>query len=127
MLFRSNVYRIVDPVDLAMKSLRYFRLLECYLLQQGYCFLFTSFINYWNTNKQYPELAVGEYNIGWLCRDEPIFKNFDFSNWLFVNHCKDTIGEFAWDDQSNGDAHPRDQMHQRFALEVVRPAVAKFL
>ena len=119
----DHLYKITDPVDLSMQSLRYFILLESYLKQQGYKFLFTSFINYWDTTKQYPGVAVAEYNIGWLCRDQPIFKNFDFSNWLFINANRDTICEFAWDDQSNGDAHPRDEMHQRFAREILLPRV----
>jgi hypothetical protein len=51
------------------------------------------------------------------------FKNFDFSNWVFVNGRRDCIGEFAWDSQSNGDAHPRDEMHQRFAREILLPRV----
>jgi len=119
----DNLYKIVDPMDLCMKSLRYFILLESYLKQRGYKFLFTSFINYWDTTKQYPDISVGEYNLGWLCQDQPIFKNFDFSNWVFVNDSRDCIGEFAWNSQSNGDAHPRDKMHQRFAKEILLPRV----
>ena len=119
----ENLYKITDPVDHGMKSLRYFIMLESYLKQRGYKFLFTSFINYWSTSKEYPDISVGEYNLGWACQEQPIFKNFDFSNWLFVNDRKDCIGEFAWDDQSNGDAHPRDEMHQRFAREILLPRV----
>jgi len=119
----EHLYKITDPVDLGMQSLRYFILLESYLKQRGYRFLFTSFINYWDTTKQYPDISVGEYNLGWLCKEQLIFKNFDFSNWLFLNDRKDCIGEFAWDDRSNGDAHPRDEMHQRFAKEILLPRV----
>jgi len=119
----EHLYKITDPIDLCMKSLRYFVLLESYLKQRGYRFLFTSFINYWDTTKQYPDISVGEYNLGWVCKDQPIFKNFDFGNWVFVNNNKDCIGEFAWDSQSNGDAHPRDEMHQRFAKEILLPRV----
>jgi hypothetical protein len=119
----EHLYKITDPVDLGMQSLRYFILLESYLKQCGYKFLFTSFINYWDTSKEYPDMSVGEYNLGWLCKEQLIFKNFDFSNWLFVNDRKDCIGEFAWDEHSNGDAHPRDEMHQRFAREIVLPRV----
>lgn len=119
----GHLYKITDPVDLGMQSLRYFILLESYLKQQGYKFLFTSFINYWDTINQCPGVEVAEYNLGWLCKDQPIFKNFDFSNWFFINDNQDTICEFSWDDQSNGDAHPRDAMHQRFAREIVLPRV----
>jgi hypothetical protein len=119
----EHLYKITDPVDLGMQSLRYFIMLESYLKQRGYKFLFTSFINYWDTSKEYTDISVGEYNLGWLCKDQPIFKNFDFSNWIFINDDQDTIGEFSWDDQSNGDAHPRDEMHQRFAKEIVLPRV----
>lgn len=117
------LYRITDPVDLAMQSLRYFILLESYLKQKGYRFLFTSFINYWSTDNEYPLLSVGEYNLGWLCKEQNIYKNFDFDNWVFVNSNKDCIGEFAWDELSNGDAHPRDEMHQRFVKEILLPRV----
>lgn len=119
----EHLYKITDPVDLGMQSLRYFIMLESYLKQHGSKFLFTSFINYWDTSKEYTDISVGEYNLGWLCQEQPIFKNFDFSNWLFTNNKRDTIGEFSWDDQSNRNAHPRDEMHQRFAREIVLPRV----
>jgi len=119
----EHLYKITDPIDLCMQSLRYFIMLESYLKQHGYKFLFTSFINYWDTTKQYPDISVGEYNLGWVCKEQSIFKNFDFSNWIFVNNKQDTICEFAWDDKSNGDAHPRDEMHQRFAHEILLPRV----
>ena len=120
----NNLYKITGIKDLFMNSLRNFILLEGYLKQRGYTFLFSSFINYWNTVEKNYVLHKGEYNLGYFCKNEPIFKNFDFSNWLFVNDNKDTICEFSWDPVlSQGDLHPRDEMHQRFAQEVVLPRV----
>jgi len=117
------LYRITDPLDLCMQSLRYFIMLESYLKQHGYKFLFTSFINFWDATEEFTKVPAGEYNLGWICKEQPLFQNFDFSNWFFVNDNKDTICEFSWDDKSNGNAHPRDEMHQRFAKEVVLPRV----
>ena len=119
----DHLYKITDPADLGMQSLRYFILLESYLKSKGYKFLFSSFVNYWDTNTKYTKIPVGEYNIGWLCKEQPIFKNFNFDNWVFVNHNQDCVGEFAWDEYSNGDAHPRDEMHKRFAIEILLPRV----
>jgi len=120
----NNLYKIIDLQGLFMNSLRNFILLESYLKQRGYKFLFTSFINYWNTQEKNYVLHRGEYNLGYFCKHRPIFKNFDFSNWFFVNDNRDTICEFSWDPVlSKGDLHPRDEMHQRFAREIALPRV----
>ena len=91
----GGLYKIVDPVDLCMHSLRQFILLESYLKQQQYKFIFISDLNRWDTTSEYNKLIKFELNIGYHCATQPIFKNFDFSNWLFVNHNKDSICEFA--------------------------------
>jgi hypothetical protein len=122
------VYKISDHREHCMKSLRYFIFLEAYLKQRGYQFLFTNFVNCWNTEQKYNPVADGEVNIGYYCKDQPMFKNFDFSNWFFINDNRDTICEFSWDPVlSQGDVHPRDEMHQRFAREILLPIVEKFV
>jgi hypothetical protein len=120
----DNLYRITDPMDLCMQSLRYFVLLESYLQHRGYKFLFTSGVNHWKNNKKYSDLIAFEFNFGYYCKDQPIYKNFDFSNWLFINDKKDCLGEFASVDMTKHNGfHPSDEMHQRFAREIVLPRV----
>ena len=85
----------MDPVDHCMKSLRYFIMLESYLKCRGYKFLFTSFINYWQDDQPYYEIkptqptdapkVTADPNIGYHCKEYQVFKNFDFSNWVFIN------------------------------------------
>ena len=119
----DNVYKIADPVDHCLKSLRYFVMLESYLKNCGYKFLFTSFVNYWQVDQSHP-LTSYEFNIGYHCHSYPIFQNFDFSNWFFINEQQDTICEFSLaQDPQPGDIHPSDNMHKKFAQEIVLPRV----
>ena len=123
----GDLYKIVDPVDLCMQSLRHFILLESYLKQQEYKFIFISDLNRWDTTKKYNQLINFEFNIGYHCKEQPIFKNFDFSNWLFINDAKDSISEFASVDINKAQGfHPSDEMHRRFAREILLPAIRKF-
>jgi hypothetical protein len=119
----NNVYKITDPVDYCLKNLRYFIMMESYLKTRGYKFLFTSFINYWHTTHSYNRLIHSEPNIGYHCKDYPIFQRFDFNNWFFINDRQDTICEFAMTHGPRGDVHPSDKMHQKFAEEIVLPRV----
>jgi len=129
----DNLYKITDTADHCLKSLRYFVMLEAYLKIRGYKFLFTSFINYWQT--EHPSYqsssplpggllrASSEPNIGYHCRDYAVWQNFDFTNWFFVNDRRDTICEYAHRQDPRGDIHPSDKMHKKFALEIVAPCV----
>ena len=123
----GDLYKIIDPVDQCMHSLRTFIMLESYLKSRGYKFLFTSFINYWTINPVsplYSKLTGCETYIERHCKNQPIYQNFDFSNWFFINNNRDCIGEFAWDPVlSKGDTHPSEEMHQRFAQEILLPRV----
>lgn len=119
----SHLYKISDPADLCLSSLRNFVLLEGYLKSRGYRFLFTSFVNYWTDQTPLNSLIRDESNMGYHCKNHPEFQNFDFSNWFFVNNAKDCIGEFARNDNSILDPHPTVSMHQKFAREIVLPRV----
>lgn len=125
----EHAYKITDPVDHCTKSLRYFVMLESYLKSCGYKFLFTSFINYWRDQYPYYQMSgespkvTADPNIGYHCKDYPIFKKFDFDNWFFVNDQQDTICEFAHSQDPRGDWHPSNKMHQAFAEQIVLPRV----
>ena len=128
----NSVYKINDPVDHCMKSLRYFVMLESYLKSRGYKFLFTSYINYWRDDLPYYEIKNNtpsenkltvDPNIGYHCKDYPILKKFDFSNWFFINDQQDTVCEFAHSRYPRGDWHPSYDAHREFAEEIVLPCV----
>jgi len=131
----EHVYKITEAVDHCMKSLRYFVMLESYLKSRGYKFLFTSYINYWQDNLPYYVIKneppfenklTADPLIGYHCKDYPILKKFDFSNWFFVNDQRDTICEFSHtqDPRTPRDNwHPSYKMHQKFAEEIVLPRV----
>ena len=128
----NEFYKITEPVDHCMKSLRHFILLESYLKSRGYKFLFTSYINYWQGNLPYYLIrnntpgnhqVTADPLIGYHCKDYTIFKQFDFSNWFFINDQKDTICEFAHLRYPRGDWHPSYDAHREFAEEIVLPRV----
>jgi hypothetical protein len=116
-----------DNQSLCVDSLQNFILLENYLLAQGYSYLFTSYANYWGEDHEYCATTEVDPNIGYYCKTIQLYKNFDFSNWVFTNDNRDCFGEFALDDIRNrDDAHPSPDTHQRFATEILLPAIRKF-
>jgi hypothetical protein len=129
----ESYYKITEPVDHCLKSLRYFIMLESYLKIKGYQFLFTSFINYWGNQRPYYEITndhVGRPNqvttdpmIGYHCNQYPMFKKFDFDHWVFVNDQKDTICEFAHRQDPRESWHPSNAMHERFTREILLPRI----
>ena len=123
----ENLCKTNDNQSLCVDSLQNFILLENYLRARGYSYLFTSYANYWNEEQEYCATTEVDPNIGYHCKNLSLYKNFDFSNWSFVNDKQDCFGEFALDDIRNrDDAHPSPDTHQRFATEILLPAIRKF-
>jgi hypothetical protein len=117
-----------DNQSLCVDSLQNFILLEKYLQARGYPYLFTSYANYWNEEQEYCATTEVDPNIGYYCKNMQLYKNFDFSNWIFVNDKQDCFGEFALNDIRNrDDAHPGPAAHKKFATEILLPAVEKFV
>lgn len=120
----ETICRVTDPTSLCVDSLQNFILLGGYLQAKGFNYLFTSYVNYWNDDGPYNQTTNNDYNIGYHCKDNPLYKNFDFSNWFFVNDQRDCFGEFASHDiATRDDSHPGPLMHQRFAQEIVLPQI----
>jgi hypothetical protein len=116
-----------DNQSLCVDSLQNFILLENYLRAKGYRYLFTSYANYWHEDQEYCATTKVDPNIGYYCKNISLYKNFDFSNWVFVNKERDCFGEFALDDIRNrDDAHPSPDTHRRFATEILLPSIEKF-
>jgi hypothetical protein len=123
----DNLCRTNDNQSLCVDSLQNFILLENYLRAKGYSYLFTSYANYWSEDQEYCATTEVDPNIGYHCKTIPLYKNFDFSNWFFINEKRDCFGEYALDDIRNrDDAHPSTDTHQRFAREILLPAIRKF-
>lgn len=116
-----------DNQSLCVDSLQNFILLETYLQAKGYQYLFTSYANYWSETQEYCATTDVDPNIGYHCKNVSLYKNFNFSNWVFINDNRDCFGEFATDDIRNrDDAHPSSDTHQRFASEILLPIIRKF-
>ena len=113
----EGVCKTNDNQSLCVNSLQNFILLENYLRAQGY----------WSVVQEYCATTEVDPNIGYHCKNLSLYKNFDFSNWFFTNNNRDCFGEFALDDIRNrDDAHPSPDTHQRFATEILLPAIRKF-
>lgn len=123
----EGVCKTNDNQSLCVDSLQNFILLENYLRARGYSYLFTSYANYWSEVQEYCATTEVDPNIGYHCKNLSLYKNFDFSNWVFTNNNRDCFGEFALDDIRNrDDTHPSPDTHQRFATEILLPAIRKF-
>jgi hypothetical protein len=111
--------KVSSPEIVCKESLVQFLNLENYLKTHGYTYRFLSYLNYWEPNNI---AKFGEYSIGLHCARTGIFKNFNFSNWVFVNNKKDCFGEYAMQQQQlDFTNHPTGQCHQTFAENIVIP------
>lgn len=72
----------------------------------------------------WPLSLEGDYSIGYFCKDQSTYKNFDFTHWFFVNEQKDCLGEFAID-QLDSTGHPTTFAHKCFAQQIVEPEINK--
>lgn len=120
----ENLCKTNDNLSLCVESLQNFVLLGNYLKAKGFRYIFTSYANYWDKNNEYCPTTQVDPCIGYHCASLPLYQNFDFSNWFFVNQNKDCFGEYAINDITHSDdAHPTEPTHQRFALDVMLPGI----
>lgn len=122
----ENLCKTNDNQSLCVDCLQNFILLENYLRANQYPYLFTSYANYWSKDQEFCATTEIDPNIGYHCKNMQLYKNFDFSNWVFVNSEQDCFGEFALADIRNrDDAHPSPDTHRRFATEILLPAIRR--
>lgn len=119
-------YKTNDPQNMCKDSLMQFLYLENFLKSNGYCYRFITPGNCWSTDQ--PTYYSGNYSIGHFCKDTPVFKKFDFSNWIFANTDRDGIYEFC---QVLGELdevdHPTPQGHFNFSQQVILPNLAEIV
>jgi len=122
--FFHPFYKASDPESLCKESLHNFLHLKNYLACEGYQFAFTSFMNLWNpsaVDQGEIEFRIGQFEFS-------LSRKFDFGPWFFANDQKDGFAEFALehgDPTING--HPSGQSHERFARDIVIPALERML
>lgn len=123
----QELYKSSDPFSLCKDSLVNFINLENFLKVNGYKYKFTSFQNYWSPLIESTQ-ATGDYSIGWFGKNISLYKNFNFSDWFFVNENKDCLFEYSESRKLiDHTAHPTTQGHQMFAENVVLPAIKDIL
>jgi len=114
-------YKLSDPHTLCQDSLMNFLNLENYFKVNQYQYRCTSHVNYWNPLEQ-SNFSAGDYSIGYFCKDYPLYQNYNFSNWFFVNDQKDCLAEFAQQiEQLDHTGHPTSVGYETFAKQVVIP------
>lgn len=114
-------YKLSDPVSLCKDTLTYIVFLENYLKNQRYHYQFSSFVNYWSTNTDYNKFT-GDYDIDFFLKDTPMYKNFNFDSWMFVDSSRNCLGEFAESiNELDSTVHPTELGHQRFTEQIIIP------
>lgn len=120
----NSMYKVSDPLVLCLDSLLNFIKLEQYLKSGKYHYVFTNYINYWNPNIE--SCHGGDYSIGFFCNEQLIYKNFDFSNWFFIDEHKNCLGEYAKSvDLLDHTGHPTKTCNEMFADLFVLPELKK--
>ena len=112
----ANLYKLADPLSLCIENLLFFIQLESYLTVKGYKFAFTNYFNTWNPSVG--STPGGDYCIANFCalNFTPIYNNFDFKNWIFLDEENTCLGDFAIKiDQMDESYHPTLVAHQKFA------------
>lgn len=118
-------YKTSSAEIMCKESLFYFKYLEDYLTLNKYRFKFTSFINYWIDGAI---IKHGEFAMGHYCKHVPLYQNFDFSNWVFIDNEKNSFGELAKDmNQLDHTQHPTVIAHKYYAKEFIIPALKEIL
>ena len=113
--------KVSDPETVCKTSLVEFVNLENYLKTHRYNYRFTSFLNYW---KPADIEKYGELSIGLNAQQTAMYKNFDFSNWFFINDKQDCFGEYAQQrNQLDNTNHPTGECHWAFANNIVIPTL----
>lgn len=114
-------YKLSDPTTLCKDTLMYIMSLENYLKANGYHYRFSSFVNYWSTSSEYNKFT-GDYSIDFFLKDSPVYQNFNFDPWIFVNSDRDCLGEFAQlINELDNTMHPTELGHQTFAEQIIIP------
>lgn len=111
--------KIIDPTIMCQRSLTYMTNFENYLQKHQYHYRFASYLNYWKSNDltQFGEISVKDY-----AQQTAVYKNFDFSNWIFINDKQDCFGEYAIENQQlDKTRHPTGNCHQAFAENIIIP------
>jgi hypothetical protein len=121
------LYKLSDPTTLCRSSVMNFINLENYLRVQGYQYKFTSYVNYWDPLTE-SNFNSGDYSIGHFAKDYSLFQKYNFSNWFFVNNQRDCLAEFALGiNELDTTGHPTVVGHEKFAKQIVNPAVKELL
>ena len=120
----ETLCKVKDNQTLCLESLYNFVLLDSYLKNKGYRYFFTSYANCWTQHNQYCETTKIDPSIGYHCKNFAVYRNFDFSNWIFTNNQRDCLAEFAWTPDCD-DLHPSEEMHAKYAYDFVNPLVQK--
>ena len=121
------LYKLSDPVTICVNSLLNFINLENYLKVHGYNYKFTVDVNCWTPANEGTEF-YGDHSIGYFCADLPIYQNFDFSNWFFINDQKDGLGQFIKYEKTFTDTlHTSAPTYEKFAEQIVIPQIAHFM
>jgi len=111
----NELYKTSDAQSDCIENLLFFIQLESYLKQNNYKFVFTNYYNPWSKDNELTK--NNDYSIGYHCSGMPIYENFDFKHWWFIDDEKKCLGEFAIDLNHLEDDgfHPDKTGHSKFA------------
>lgn len=122
----SPMYKLSDPLSICTENLLFFIQLRSYLRDKKFNFYFTNYFNTWNPTVE--STVGGDYCIAHFCGIEnlPMYKNFNFEDWFFVDNNKSCLGDFAINiNQLDNTGHPTKIAHEKFADLVVTPLLLR--
>lgn len=114
-------YKLSDPISLCKDSLIHILNLENYLKVHRYQYRFTGYVNQWTDVQDHSALS-GDYSIGHFLKNIPIYNQYKYNSWIFVDQERNCLGEFAKNmNELDQTGHPTELAHCKFAKNIVLP------
>jgi hypothetical protein len=114
-------YKLSDPVSLCKDTLIHIINLENYLKVHGYQYRFAGYVNQWTSAQDHSPLS-GDYSIGYFLKDMPVYDQYKYDSWIFVDQERNCLGEFAKNiNELDQTVHPTELAHRLFANNIILP------
>jgi hypothetical protein len=114
-------YKLSDPVSLCKDALTHIVTLENYLKAQGYQYYFAGYVNQWSDSVTHSPLS-GDYSLGHFLKHIPLYEQYSYDSWIFLDQQRNCLGEFATDtNELDSTSHPTQTAHRMFAEKIVIP------
>ena len=118
------IYKLSDETSMCVDNLHNFINLANYLKIHRYKYIFTTDSNYWSSPTPY-HIFSGDPCYNHWCKEIPLYKNFKFDNWVFIDDNFTSLVELANPDHLDDSSHPNRFISNKYFNETMLPCIVK--